>query len=82
MLRYAIGVCVVAVWGCSGSSATAPQNGEPPCLKIRSAQTTAEGVDGGGPCPKVDSEPLEAPDAASSIEPELEPPEPLPEGAE
>jgi hypothetical protein len=82
MLRYAIQVCVVAVCGCSGSSANAPQNGEPPCLRIRSAQTASQGADGGGFCPKVDSEPLDAPDAAPATGPEVEPPEPLPEGPE
>jgi hypothetical protein len=82
MLRYAIPVCAVAVWGCSGSSANAPHNGEPPCLKIRSAQATAGGVDGGGSCPKVDSEPLQAPDGGPAAEPEAGSSEPARDGVE
>lgn len=74
MFRFASMVCVVAVWGCSGSSANAPQNGEPPCLKIRSVRAASEGADGGGSCPKVDSEPAQAADAgAPDEEPESAP---------
>lgn len=82
MRRITTLIGVVALCGCSkGSAANAPQNGEPPCLKIRTAQTATEKSESGEPCPRVDSEPARAADAAAPEEPDGDGPG-APESAE
>ncbi|HEY6561547.1 MAG TPA: hypothetical protein VI072_29940 [Polyangiaceae bacterium] len=78
MRWFASSVCVVALWGCSkGSAVNAPENGKPPCLDVRSAETDA-GAEGTEQCPKVDSEPAPSeggvPLPEESDSPEPDPP--------